>query len=85
MEEEVEIGLAAIENSQTIDTTKPDEIKGFLDSIRAVEEGEGAELWALVNRLPLINDAKGLAKTLTRIIKYIRVRNLMNREYEGKF
>ena len=78
-------GLGVIENASTIDTTKADDVKAFIDCVRAMERGQGAELWALISRLPAINDAKGLAKTMTRVIKYIQKANLINRDYDSKF
>ena len=55
-------GLEVVENSQTLDTTSPDEVRSFVDKVREVEAGEGEKLWALVNRLPQINGVFGSTK-----------------------
>ena len=34
-------GLEAVDNPQTLDTTSPDEVRAFVDSVREIIAGEG--------------------------------------------
>ena len=81
---ELDTGLAEIENDKTVDTTKPDEVKAFVEGVRAMEVGQGDVLWDLVARLPNVNDKKGLNQTRTRIVKYLLQKKLMTPSYDSK-
>ena len=81
---EIETGLGEIENDKTIDTTKPEEVKAFVNGVRAMEVGQGDLLWDLVARLPNVNDKKGLNQTRTRIVKYLLQKKLMTPSYDSK-
>ena len=78
-------GLELVENSQTLDTTSPDEVRSFVDKVREVEAGEGEKLWALVNRLPQINGICGNTNMKTKICKYLNAKKLLPTQYERKF
>ena len=78
-------GLEVVENSQTLDTTSPDEVRSFVDKVREVEAGEGEKLWALVNRLPQINGICGNTNMKTKICKYLNAKKLLPTQYERKF
>ena len=77
-------GLEAVENSQTLDTTRPDDVRAFVDSVREVTAGQGGALWALFNRLPQINGVGGVSNMKTKIIKYLNAKKLLPQQLIGK-
>ena len=77
-------GLEVVENSQTVDTTNPEEVRAFVDSVREILPGQGGPLWALVNRLPQINGIGGASHMKTKIIKYLNLKKLLPEQYAGK-
>ena len=72
------------ENVQTLDTTRPDDVRAFVDSAREVEAGQGVALWALVNKLPQINGICGASHMKTKIIKYLNLKKILPEQYLGK-
>ena len=78
------IGLEVVENDKTLDTTNPEQLKAYVESVREIVVGEGVKLWALVNKLPLINGIGGSSHMKTKIIKYLNVKKLLPTQYDGK-
>ena len=76
--------LEAVENSQTLDTTRPDDVRAFVDSVREVTAGQGGALWALLNRLPQVNGVGGVSNMKTKIIKYLNAKKLLPQQLIGK-
>ena len=77
-------GLEVLENSQTLDTTRPDEVRAFVDQVRECVAGQGGALWTIVNRLPQINGVGGVSNAKTRIIKYLNAKKLLPTQLQGK-
>lgn len=65
--------LEAVENVQTLDTTSPEEVRAFVDSVRDITIAGGEMLWALVNRLPHTNGIGGATHKKTKLITYLNI------------
>ena len=72
-----------IEDDNTIDTLVGEQLATFVESMKVLTINQGLELIGLVNNLPKLNSGLGISQTNTRILKYLKSKDLLPASWKG--